>query len=260
MTVVAMDTVPPRHRPPSHIMTAELTSGENKPLETWNNETRTRLSPNSIHNDFAYNKFKASPYGIVAEMGATETIPLPPSRTSSARGWDHHSEGDRRERPQLQPEAGRRGQELLSRGPSSGGVLSSSTTSRGMFFVSQYCENVAFGSRTARFFRKHAQRSAVGSGSGRRGRAWPKSQLGGFRSFVAPAANGEVAPLAVIRGMPEGRGHDRMQGAQPHDRSRHARLSKGRLNPWKGRRSPRSRFVHQRRWVAQRQREAAVAP
>ena len=217
MTVVAMDTVPPRHRPASHIMSAELTSGENKPLETWNTETRTRLSPNSIHNDFAYNKFKASPYGIVAEMGATETIPLPRSRTSSARGWDHHSEGDRRERAQLQPEAGRRGQELLSRGPSSGGVLSSSTTWRGMFFVSQYCENVAFGSRTARFFRKHAQRSAVGSGSGRRGRAWPKSQLGrfeplglrsgtvddldgprmaaqgGFRSFVAPAANGEVA-------------------------------------------------------------------
>jgi hypothetical protein len=45
-------------------MTAELTDGENKPLETWNTETRTRLSPNSIHNDFAYNKFKASPYGI----------------------------------------------------------------------------------------------------------------------------------------------------------------------------------------------------
>jgi hypothetical protein len=34
---------------------------------------------------------------------------------------DHHSENDRRERAQLQPEAGRRGQELLSRGPSSGG-------------------------------------------------------------------------------------------------------------------------------------------
>ena len=59
-------------------MSAELTSGENKPLETWNTETRTRLSPNSIHNDFAYNKFKAGPYGIVAEMGAMATITLPP--------------------------------------------------------------------------------------------------------------------------------------------------------------------------------------
>ena len=46
-------------------------------------------------------------------------------------------------------------------------------------------------------------------------------------------------PLAVIRG-PEGRGHDLMQGAQPHDCSRHARLSKGRLKPSKGRRLARS--------------------
>jgi hypothetical protein len=59
-------------------MTAELTDGENKPLETWNTETRTRLSPNTIHNDLAYNKFKTGPYGIVAEMGATATIPLLP--------------------------------------------------------------------------------------------------------------------------------------------------------------------------------------
>jgi hypothetical protein len=59
-------------------MKAELTGGENKPLETWNIETRTRLSPNSIHDDFAYDKFKAGPYGIVAEMGAMATITLPP--------------------------------------------------------------------------------------------------------------------------------------------------------------------------------------
>jgi hypothetical protein len=63
---------------PARIMKAELTGGDNEPLETWNTETRTRLSPNSIHNDFAYNKFKASPYGIVAEMGATADIPLLP--------------------------------------------------------------------------------------------------------------------------------------------------------------------------------------
>jgi hypothetical protein len=59
-------------------MKAELTGGDNEPLETWNTETRTRLSPNSIHNDFAYNKFKAGPYGIVAEMGAMAAITLPP--------------------------------------------------------------------------------------------------------------------------------------------------------------------------------------
>lgn len=63
---------------PAHIMKAELIGGENEPLETWNTETLTRLPAVSIHNDFAYNKFKAGPYGIVAEMGAMATITLPP--------------------------------------------------------------------------------------------------------------------------------------------------------------------------------------
>jgi thiosulfate dehydrogenase [quinone] large subunit len=63
---------------PAHIMTAELTGGENEPLETWNTETLTRLPADSIRNDFAYNKFKAGPFGIVAEMGAMATITLPP--------------------------------------------------------------------------------------------------------------------------------------------------------------------------------------
>jgi thiosulfate dehydrogenase (quinone) len=59
-------------------MKAELTGGENEPLETWNTETLTRLPTESIHNDFEYNKFKSGPYGIVAEMGAMATITLPP--------------------------------------------------------------------------------------------------------------------------------------------------------------------------------------
>jgi len=63
---------------PAHIMKAELTSLENELLETWNTETLTQLPVGSIHNDFAYNKFKAGPYGIVAEMGAMATITLPP--------------------------------------------------------------------------------------------------------------------------------------------------------------------------------------
>jgi len=64
--------------PPAHIMKAELIDGEGAPLETWNTETLTRLPAASIHNDFAYNKFKTGPYGIVAEMGAMATITLPP--------------------------------------------------------------------------------------------------------------------------------------------------------------------------------------
>jgi hypothetical protein len=63
---------------PAHIMKAELTGGENEPLETWNTETLTRLPADPIRNDFAYNKFKAGPYDIIAEMGAMATITLPP--------------------------------------------------------------------------------------------------------------------------------------------------------------------------------------
>jgi thiosulfate dehydrogenase [quinone] large subunit len=63
---------------PAHIMKAELIGAKNEPLETWNTEMLTRLPADSIHNDFAYNKFKAGPYGIVAEMGAMATITLPP--------------------------------------------------------------------------------------------------------------------------------------------------------------------------------------
>jgi thiosulfate dehydrogenase [quinone] large subunit len=63
---------------PAHITKAELTSGDNQPLATWNTETLTRLPADSIDNDFAYNKFEAGPYGLVAEMGAMATITLPP--------------------------------------------------------------------------------------------------------------------------------------------------------------------------------------
>jgi thiosulfate dehydrogenase (quinone) len=63
---------------PAHILKAELTGGDNQPLETWNTETLTRLPADAVHNDFAYNQFKTGPYGIVAEMGAKAIITLPP--------------------------------------------------------------------------------------------------------------------------------------------------------------------------------------
>jgi hypothetical protein len=63
---------------PAHIMKAELTGGENEPLETWNTEAVTQLPADAVHNDFAYNMFKTGPCGIVAEMGAMATITLPP--------------------------------------------------------------------------------------------------------------------------------------------------------------------------------------
>jgi thiosulfate dehydrogenase (quinone) len=64
---------------PAHVMKAELQGADGKPLATWNTETLTKLPATDIHNDFAYNKFKAGPYGLVAAMGAMATITLPPA-------------------------------------------------------------------------------------------------------------------------------------------------------------------------------------
>jgi thiosulfate dehydrogenase [quinone] large subunit len=64
---------------PAHIMKAEVTGDDGQVLETWNTEALTRLPAESISNDFAYNKFQAGPYGIVAAMGAKAAITLPPA-------------------------------------------------------------------------------------------------------------------------------------------------------------------------------------
>lgn len=63
---------------PAHIMRAELINDAGQPIETWNTRTLSRLPASLIHNDFAYNKFKAGPYGLVAQMGAMATVTLPP--------------------------------------------------------------------------------------------------------------------------------------------------------------------------------------
>ena len=67
---------------PAHIMKAEVIGGDGQALQVWNTETLTRLPADSIRNDFAYNKFQAGPYGIVAEMGAMATITLPPEQNA----------------------------------------------------------------------------------------------------------------------------------------------------------------------------------
>jgi thiosulfate dehydrogenase [quinone] large subunit len=64
---------------PAHAMKAELLGTDSEPLATWNTETLSTLPATDIHNDFAYNKFKAGPYGLVAGMGAMATITLPPA-------------------------------------------------------------------------------------------------------------------------------------------------------------------------------------
>jgi hypothetical protein len=69
---------------PAHIMKVELTGNDNQPVETWNTEALTQLPKDAIHNDFAYNIFKPGPYGIVAGMGASATITLPPPPNAQA--------------------------------------------------------------------------------------------------------------------------------------------------------------------------------
>ncbi len=63
---------------PAHVMKADLLGTDGQPLATWTTEALTRLPTTAIQNDFAYNKFKAGPYGLVAPMGAMATITLPP--------------------------------------------------------------------------------------------------------------------------------------------------------------------------------------
>ncbi len=63
---------------PAHAMKAELLGGDGQTLATWNTEALTKLPASAIVNDYAYNKFKAGPYGLVAEMGAAATVTLPP--------------------------------------------------------------------------------------------------------------------------------------------------------------------------------------
>ena len=62
-----------------HVRKAELLAPDGSVVEAWNTTALTALPAADIRNDYAYNKFKAGPYGLVAEMGAKATIELPPT-------------------------------------------------------------------------------------------------------------------------------------------------------------------------------------
>jgi thiosulfate dehydrogenase (quinone) len=62
---------------PAHIMKAELLGTDGHPIAIWSTESLTRLPATDIRNDFAYNKFKAGPFGLVGGMGAAATVTLP---------------------------------------------------------------------------------------------------------------------------------------------------------------------------------------
>ena len=73
---------------PAHIMTAALLGADGKPLATWDTAALSHLPPGAIVNDFAYNKFKTGPFGLLAGMGAmaTITLPAPPGTPAAPTG------------------------------------------------------------------------------------------------------------------------------------------------------------------------------
>ena len=62
---------------PAHVMEAELLGPDEQVVEHWDTKALTSLPKSAIQNDYAYNKFKAGPYGLVAAMGAKATVDLP---------------------------------------------------------------------------------------------------------------------------------------------------------------------------------------
>ena len=71
---------------PAHIMVASLLGADGKPVATWDTATLSKLPAGAVRNDFAYNRFKSGPYGLVAGMGAMATVTLPPVAGTSPSG------------------------------------------------------------------------------------------------------------------------------------------------------------------------------
>lgn len=69
---------------PAHVMRADLLGADGQVVGSWDTAALTGLPVGAIRNDFAYNRFKAGPYGLVAAMGAMATITLPPPAVPSA--------------------------------------------------------------------------------------------------------------------------------------------------------------------------------
>jgi thiosulfate dehydrogenase [quinone] large subunit len=66
---------------PSHIVRIRLYAPDGRAVERWNAITLSHLSPDRIHNGFAYNRFVPGFVGLVARVGAEATVTLPPRRS-----------------------------------------------------------------------------------------------------------------------------------------------------------------------------------
>ncbi len=62
---------------PSHIVNVALLGKDGAVLHQWDTTSLSGLPKDAIHNDYAYNKFKTGPFGLIAQMGAMAEISLP---------------------------------------------------------------------------------------------------------------------------------------------------------------------------------------
>lgn len=65
---------------PEHIMEAWLKDEKGENLIHWDTAMLSALPKDHFHNDYAYNQFKTSRYGIQAIVGSAATITLPAGR------------------------------------------------------------------------------------------------------------------------------------------------------------------------------------
>ena len=63
---------------PAHVMKAEVMGADGNMLATWDTGALSALPSSAVVNDFAYNRFKSGPYGLVADVGSVATVTLPP--------------------------------------------------------------------------------------------------------------------------------------------------------------------------------------
>ncbi len=66
---------------PAHIVRIGLYAPDGRIVERWDTETLAHLSPDRIHNDFAYNRFLPGFMGLIGRVGAEATLTLPPGRS-----------------------------------------------------------------------------------------------------------------------------------------------------------------------------------
>ena len=73
---------------PAHVMKVELVAPDGKVLAAWDAQALSTLAPAAIVNHFAYNGFKAGPFGLEAGLGAKAVVTLPPALGAQAAPGD----------------------------------------------------------------------------------------------------------------------------------------------------------------------------